>query len=315
MPRQASPAASCRSCRTLGCPVLCHVVEIRRTVAAPQVMRNLARAARPLAVSAPHVAVHEARLVALLRATALRLVASRRYRAFVAPQRFGPPPSHARAAGELPVAQALPCAHTGAQHQEVRASVRIERLRHQGSLSVATTPRPNQAIERAVRLRYLLGALAVPALACGRATHAQFDEAVVPEKADAAVVEMARANLVQRVIVTLDYEAILERQNERVQARRLPFAGQREADETAAEFTAMKQEVFPRGSLGQCRVLQSFSHLPSVVVEVPNTDCLLALDSHPKILRIHENKQYRPIPSPRPRESPEIDRSVKSTDG
>ena len=110
----------------------------------------------------------------------------------------------------------------------------------------------------------------------------------------ATVVDAAKARVLQRLLVTLDDGEVLARRDERLRTRGLLVPGQQEADESAVEYAAMKRSIFPEGKLGQSKVVEDFSHLPVVLVEVPNLESLTQLVSHPQVKLVHEIPHVRP---------------------
>jgi hypothetical protein len=151
MPRQASPAASCRSCRTLGAASKLRRACRRRVTLAWRSIAvqssfsppPLAWAARPAAVSAPHVVLHQVLLGVLAWATS-PLAGSE------------PPAARCLFVGTHESFRAIPgCvpsarAGTLASIQGEGASARTSCLGNQQRSSAVHWATPNTSIERTV---------------------------------------------------------------------------------------------------------------------------------------------------------------------
>jgi hypothetical protein len=108
-------------------------------------------------------------------------------------------------------------------------------------------------------------------------------------KADSVVLQTAREGRSQKVLVFLDGDI-----SQRMQTLRKASGDEAAAKEEARELAALRASVFPDGRLGRVIVLQTYSLLSMVFVEVPDLDALALLLAHPKIKRVAENKRAYP---------------------
>jgi subtilisin family serine protease len=118
-------------------------------------------------------------------------------------------------------------------------------------------------------------------------------------KVEPEVLANARAGKSQRLIVELDISELVSRQEARRQtessknALDISSRGLSEAqkhvvlEEWQVEISRLKKQVFPDGIRASAKVQESYSHIPWVIVEVPNLDSLLAILSQPGIKMIH----------------------------
>jgi hypothetical protein len=109
-------------------------------------------------------------------------------------------------------------------------------------------------------------------------------------KADSVVLQTAREGRSQKVLVFLDDGDI----SQRMETLRKASGDEAAAKEEARELAALRASVFPDGRLGRVIVLQTYSLLSMVFVEVPDLDALALLLAHPKIKRVAENKRAYP---------------------
>jgi len=108
------------------------------------------------------------------------------------------------------------------------------------------------------------------------------------------VLSLAKAGVSQDLIVNLDATNAVFRLKERSQAGNQGFPTQEDVEALAREFSQMKKSLFPDGKLGRNRIVKDFSHLPTVLVEVPDLESLVLLVKQPQVKSVHENQSFRP---------------------
>jgi len=107
------------------------------------------------------------------------------------------------------------------------------------------------------------------------------------------VLALAKAGVSQQLLVNLDAVNVLSRLQERSRSANRSSPTKEEGDSMAREFSQIKSSLFPGGKLGKNRVVQDFSHLPTVLVEVPDLESLVLLLKQPQVQSVHENQSVR----------------------
>jgi hypothetical protein len=115
-----------------------------------------------------------------------------------------------------------------------------------------------------------------------------------PPRVSPAVLALAKAGVSQQLLVNLNAVHVLSRLQERSRPADSSLSTKEEVDSMAREFAQIKSSLFPGGRLGKNRIVQDFSHLPTVLVEVPDLESLVLLVKQPQVQSVHENQSFRP---------------------
>jgi hypothetical protein len=107
------------------------------------------------------------------------------------------------------------------------------------------------------------------------------------------VLALAKAGVSQQLLVNLNAAHVLSRLHERSRSANSSFPTKEEGNSMAREFSQIKSSLFPGGKLGKNRIVQDFSHLPTVLVEIPDLESLVLLIKQPQVQSVHENQSVR----------------------
>jgi hypothetical protein len=156
-----------------------------------------------------------------------------------------------------------------------------------------------------VKLERIFRSLAGPCMAifmsAASAHSVEPRSALLPElvaKVEKDVLENSQAGRSQRLIVKLDISGLLATQDARRQAEASKNPGGQTVEASDAEknliteewkfeISRLTSEIFPNGVRGSARIEQSYSHVPLVVVDVPDFDSLLTILVQPKVKRVY----------------------------
>ncbi len=115
-------------------------------------------------------------------------------------------------------------------------------------------------------------------------------------KTSQQIIEKAQRGVPQSLIVEFDHKNITDMINKKRLVAGAMFDREEDTAEKRREYASLRERIFPNGRLGDAHVTTQFENLPFAVVDVPNSQALEQILSHPLVTVVSENVTAPPIP-------------------
>lgn len=107
-------------------------------------------------------------------------------------------------------------------------------------------------------------------------------------KASQKIIEKSQKGVPLTVIVEFDHQNITDMINKKRVAAGAMFDREEDSAEKRREYASLRERIFPNGRLGDAHVTTQYENLPFAVVDVPNSQALEQILSHPLVKSISE---------------------------